>query len=352
MIDDAGLRMDFRLIAAVTGAVYLAKYWNRNSENGDGSYHLSTEDSKFENVESSSYCFSFVKDAQRREMGKDVSLDRRGLDEKSSDLSSSDGFSTGDMSSNRGLRQLRDYNESDLLSLSNLDMPLSPYEYDDSFKHGEDGNERNSDTFGNHGFFVPDFSANVVPKHNSFGNKTCLSSPKHFPRHVSRPLNSLESCLMAQIYKEHTKMEECVFSPLSSQCMATRSFRVSNGSRIVNRGNDTLINSSTASKERKLHKASRAKDKNDTKKMKLDAIIGRNRRSNFSDDTLSGKLTRHGMISDLKQISLTCVVFEITVHVFLVHACVKNHGFKLLLQLSCELLHCGKMQPMWSELWL
>lgn len=309
---------------------FLAKHWNKSSENGDGLYRLSLEDSKFENVESSSYCLSMVKDTQRQEMGKDVSLDRGGLDEKSLGSSSLGGFSTGDMSSNRR------YNESDLLSISNLAVPLSPYEYDNSFKHGEDGNERNSDTFGNRGFFLPDFSTNVVPIHNSFGHKTCLSA-KRFSKHASRPLNSLESCFMAQIYREHAKMEEFVFSPLSLSRTATRSFRVSNGSRIVNRGSDTLINSSTAS-EHKLHKADRAKDKNDTKKMKLDAIIGRNRRSSFSNDVLSGKLTRYGIISDLKQISLACVVFEISVHVFLAHACVKNHG--------CKLLHCVKIRPM------
>ncbi|XP_058788473.1 uncharacterized protein LOC131662644 [Vicia villosa] len=287
--------MDLWVVAAAVGAGCLAKHWHKSSENGDDSYRLCSEDSKFGNIESPSYQFSFGKHTQVQKKGKDVSLDRTGWDEKASDSSSLDGFSTRDMSSNRGLNceNLRNYNEVDLLSLSNLGMPLSPYEYDDSFKHGEDGSERNSDTFGNRGFFVSDFSANVVPIHNSFGNKTCLSSPKRFPRHVSRPLNSLESCFMAQIYKEHAKMEEYVFSPLSSQCMATRSFRVSNGSRIVNRSNATSINSSTASKERKLHKASRAKDESDTKKMKLDTIIGRNRSSSIFSDVLSGKLTRH-----------------------------------------------------------
>ncbi|KAL5077964.1 hypothetical protein RYX36_016948 [Vicia faba] len=286
--------MDLWVVAAAAGAGYLAKYWNRSLENGDSSYRLCSEDSKFENIESSGYQFSCVKHTRMQKMGKDASLDRTGLGEKSSDLSSLDGFSTGDMSSNRGLNceKLRNYNEDDLLSLSNLAVPLSPYEYDDSFKHGEDGNGRNTNTFGNRGVFLSDFSANVVPIQNSFGHKTCLSA-KRFTKHVSRPLNSLESCFMAQIYKEHAKMEEYVFSPLSSACIATRSFRVSNGSRIVNRGNDTLINSSSASKEHKLHKAGRAKEKSDSKKMKLDAIIGRNRRSSFSDDVLSGKLSRY-----------------------------------------------------------
>ncbi|GAU12722.1 hypothetical protein TSUD_122140 [Trifolium subterraneum] len=238
-------------------------------------------------------------------MGKDVCLDRRGLDWNSSDVSSLDGSLTEDVTSDRGfncekLRQFRSYNESDLLSISNLAVPLSSY--DVNFKDGEDGNERNTDIFGNQGFFLPDYSSKVATIHNPFGHKTFLST-KRFPEHVKRPLNSLESCFMAQLYKEHAKMEEYVFSPLSSQSTATRSFHVSNGSRILNRESDTLISALTGSN--KLHKAGQEKDKNvvrgvpsllktgslnDTKKMKPDVVNGRSRRSSFSDDVFSGKL--------------------------------------------------------------
>ncbi|KAK2387771.1 protein POLAR LOCALIZATION DURING ASYMMETRIC DIVISION AND REDISTRIBUTION [Trifolium repens] len=300
--------MDLWVVALTTGAGCLIKYLKKSSETGDSSCHLSSEDSNFEKAESFSWPLTSLKQPRRREIGKDVCLDRRGLDWNSSDVSSLDGSLTEDVASDRGfncekLRQFRNYNESDLLSISNLAVPLSPY--DDNFKDGEDGNERNTDIFGNHGFFLPDYSSNVVPIHNSFGNKTFLST-KRFPEHVKRPLNSLESCFMAQLYKEHAKMAEYVFSPLSSQSTATRSFHVSNGSRILNRESDTLTSALTGSREHKLHKAGREQDKNvvrgvpslpktgslnDTKKMKPDAVNGRSRRSSFSDDVFSGKLT-------------------------------------------------------------
>lgn len=318
--------MELWVVAAVAGAVYLAKYWKKSWENGNSSYHLSSEDSKFDNVESLNCPLSFLKQVPRRETGKEVSLGRNGLNEKYSDVSFLEGPSIGDVASNRGfncenMRQFRNYNKSDLLSISNLAVPFAPY--DDNFKDGEDGNEQNTDIFGNRGCFLPDLSAKVVPIHNSFGHKTSLRS-KCFTGHDSRPLNSLESCFMAQLYKEHAKMEEYVFSPLSSPSMATRPFRVSNGSRILNRENDTLIGASTGSKQHKLQPG-RAKEEsavgvpslpkigylNDTKKKKFDGVIGRSRRSSFCDDMFSGKLvhTQYGIYSDFKQylFRLCCV---------------------------------------------
>jgi len=319
-------------VAAFTGAAYLGKYWKKSLENGDTSYHLSSEDSNFEKAESFSSPLTSLKQPRRREKGKDIFLDRRGSDEIFSDAGSLDGSLTGDVASYTGfncekIRHFQNYNESDFLSISNLAVPLSPY--DDNFKDGEGGNEQNTSSFGNHGFFRPEFSAKVIPIHNSFGHKSFLST-KRFPKHVSRPLNSLESCFMAQLYKEHAKMEEYVFSPLSSPS-TTRLFRVSNGSRILNRENCSLISALTGSKEHKLHKAGREKDKNvvggvpclpkigslnDTKKMKLDAVDGRSRRSSFSDDLFSGKLTQYGIVSDLNKASLAYVVFEMLVHIF------------------------------------
>lgn len=296
--------MDLWVVAAAAGAGYLAKYWNKSLNNGDNSHHLSSEDSFFENPESSSCPFSFRKKTQRGELGKDRALDGKSLD----------GVLTGEVASKRGfnyerLRQCRNYSESDLLSISNLAVPLSPC--DDNVNLVEDGNEQNADTFGNNGFFLPEFSAKVVPIHNSFGHKTFIRT-KHLPGHTSRPLSSLESCFMAQLYKEHAKMEEYVFSPLSSESMGTRSFVVSNGRRILNRG----------SKEHtKLHKAGRVQDENivgvpslpkigssnDTKKVRFDAVVERSRNLNSSND--GGKLinTQHGMFSHLNNTSLECV---------------------------------------------
>lgn len=312
--------MDLWVVAAAAGAGYLAKYWNRNLKNGDGFHHLSSEDSYFENPESPSCPISFRKQAQRGELGKDVSLDRRASDGKFSDANSLDSLLTGEVASNRGfncekIRQFRNHNNNDLLSISNLAVPLSPY--DDNLKDVEDGSEQNTDTFtfGNHGLFLPDFSPKAVPIHNSFGHKTFLKT-KHLSGQICRPLNSIESCFMAQLYEEHAKMEEYVFSPLSPLSTTTRSFHVSNGSRIINRENDTSISAPTGGKEYKLHKeACQVKDEtivgvpslpkigslNDAKKTKFDAVTGRSQRLSSSGDMFSGKRihSQYGIFCDL-----------------------------------------------------
>ncbi|KAJ1375271.1 Valyl-tRNA synthetase [Sesbania bispinosa] len=71
--------MDLWVVVAATGAGYLAKYWNKISRDGDSSYHLSSEGSYFENPESPSCPLSFLKQAQRGELGKDVSYPDTGL---------------------------------------------------------------------------------------------------------------------------------------------------------------------------------------------------------------------------------------------------------------------------------
>lgn len=50
-------------------------------------------------------------------------------------------------------------------------------------------------------------------------------------------LNSMESCLMAQLHKQHAEMEDCTFSSIRSPCTPTvKPFVVTDGSRIINRG--------------------------------------------------------------------------------------------------------------------
>lgn len=303
--------MDLWVVAAAAGAGYLAKYWNKISKDGDSSYRLSSEDSNFENPESSSCPFSLLKQARKGELGKDVSLDRRASKGKSSDVDLPDDLVTGEVASN--IRHFQNYSNSDVLSISNLVVPLS--QSDGNFKNFEDGIEQSSNIGGNHGFFVPDSSAKVVPVHNSSGHKTFLRT-RNLSGHISKPLNSLESCFMAQLYKEHAKIEEYVFSPLSSPSTTTRSLLVSNGSQIINQANDIPLSASFGIKEYKLHKdASQVRDENvfgipslpklrtsnEAKKMKLNAFTGRSRRLSSSGDLFSGKLihTHCGIFLDL-----------------------------------------------------
>lgn len=53
---------------------------------------------------------------------------------------------------------------------------------------------------------------------------------------VVKPLSSLESCLMAQLCKEHGEMEEYTFSSICPPCTPTvRPFLVTDGTRIISR---------------------------------------------------------------------------------------------------------------------
>ncbi|CAJ1944191.1 unnamed protein product [Sphenostylis stenocarpa] len=275
--------MDLWVVAAVAGAGCLAKYLNKISKDGDGSSPLSVEDSYFENSESSIHPLC-------TQAGRD-SLDRRAA----SDVTSQDSL----LASDEGLESEKvcffgNCNESDVLSVSNF----NGY-----------GNEQNSNVGGNCGFLPTDLSAGKLA-HNPHENRTPHRT-KHLYGHISRPSTSLESCLMAQLCKEHVTKEESVFSP----SMATRSFLVSDGNQIISRANsDDSFSGLTGSGEYRLHReANKVKDKsvlfgvpslpktgssNEAKRMKFNAGNERNKRLSPTSNVFSGKQirTQHGMV--------------------------------------------------------
>ncbi|XP_027331526.1 uncharacterized protein LOC113846945 [Abrus precatorius] len=279
--------MDLWVVAAVAGAGCLAKYLNRFSKNGDGSSLLSSEGSNFENHESSSH--SFCSQAGRDKLGNDVTLAKR-----APDVNSQDGLLTIELASRKGLEfdcekvsLFRNCNESDVLSVSN-------------FNDVGYGNEQCNNIGGNCGFLLPDLSSGKLG-HNPSGNKTSRRT-KRLYGHINGPSNSLESCLMAQLCKEHAKMEESI----SSSSMATRSFCVSDESQMISGAtNYDSLSGLTGSEESKLHRAaSKVKAEsvlfrvpslpkigsfNDAKKMKFNAGSGQNRRLSPSNNVFSGK---------------------------------------------------------------
>ncbi|XP_065878936.1 uncharacterized protein [Euphorbia lathyris] len=54
--------------------------------------------------------------------------------------------------------------------------------------------------------------------------------------HSIKPLSSLESCVMAQLYQEHSKMEEYMLSVFPSPSTTTRTLLVTDGNQIISRG--------------------------------------------------------------------------------------------------------------------
>ncbi|KAL3513042.1 hypothetical protein ACH5RR_025759 [Cinchona calisaya] len=76
-----------------------------------------------------------------------------------------------------------------------------------------------------------------------------------------KPLNSLESCLMAQLYKEQAEMEEYTFSLISSPCTPTaRPFIVTDSSRVIGRATGNSCNLPIAAVQQKLRTATNSKD--------------------------------------------------------------------------------------------
>ncbi|XP_009595029.1 uncharacterized protein LOC107823684 [Nicotiana tabacum] len=71
--------------------------------------------------------------------------------------------------------------------------------------------------------------------------------------HLIKPLNSLESCLMAQLYKEHGEVEDFIFTSNSSPWTPTaRPFIVTDGSRIISRGTSNSLSTSRGAGHHKL----------------------------------------------------------------------------------------------------
>ncbi|KOM33178.1 hypothetical protein LR48_Vigan01g273400 [Vigna angularis] len=262
--------MDSWVVAAIAGAGCLARYLNKLSKNVDGSSPLSLEDSYFENDVSPIQPFC-------TQAGRD-SLYRRASDVDSEDclLASDEGLES------EKVRLFRNCSESDVLSLSNFN---------------DYGNEQGSNVVGNCGFLPYDLSAGKLghnPHRNRISHRT-----KRLYGHISRPSNSLESCLMAQLCEEQVKLEESVFLP----SMATRSFLVGDGNQVIRRANDD--DSLTGSEEYRLYReGNKVKDKsvlfgvpslskigssNDAKKMKINAGNERSMRLSPTSNVLSGK---------------------------------------------------------------
>ncbi|KAK7292170.1 hypothetical protein RIF29_07918 [Crotalaria pallida] len=232
--------MDLWVVAAAAGAGYLAKYWNKISKNGDSSSssHFSSVDSDFQNPPKSPMHPSSFRRRDKFANNDVVPFNRRWTADADADA---------DVNSPTG-----NSNESDVLRVSKLPASFSANE---NFDDTEDGNEQSSSVIGNCAFLLPDLSRGEVGSiHNTHGNKTSLRT-NHLYGRISRPLNSLESCLMAQLRKENAEMEDYVFSSHSSPCRATtRSFLVSDGSRIISRANDDAsFGALFRSKEYNLH---------------------------------------------------------------------------------------------------
>ncbi|XP_015883133.3 uncharacterized protein LOC107418941 isoform X1 [Ziziphus jujuba] len=229
--------MDLWLVAAAAGAGYLAKYWQNLSGDKSSLSRLCSGDPNFGKSESPDYPFRRLD--SRKKLRDHVSSDRTVSDKELSDLNSLDAIQATEVASTSGIQSeklgsLRNYQDFNVLSISNLQTGLSGNE-----DLQEGGNRLTGDVTDNH----DDLLASTGEMGSFTGpmmNRSSLRSRRSHV-HFIKPVSSLESCVMAQLYKEHAEMKEYVLSALPSPSAPTlRSLFVTDGNKIINRANDNL----------------------------------------------------------------------------------------------------------------
>lgn len=233
--------MDFWVFAVATGAGYLAKYWQNISRDRNSLPELSPGDSNYGRPESSGR--SFHRLARRQKLADDVSTDRKWVS-SAAEVASTSGFD-GEKQGCTGK-----YEDRNVLSVSSLPAGCSTNE---NVVEHEAGNKLSGDISDNSGCSTGP-SAGMGSFHGSSRNRSSLRT-KCSNRQCIKPLTSLESCLMAQLYKEHAEMEDYVFSFLPSPSTPTmRPLFVTDGSRILNRANGHSSSAQIVLEDNKVHK--------------------------------------------------------------------------------------------------
>lgn len=240
--------MDFWVVVGAAAAGYIAKYWQNISRDRDSLSKLSSKGSNFEKPELPSCPFRRL--TRRKKLDKDVSMDERKVaEERYADPCEQVGGSAVEVASanefnGEKLESLGNYDDCNLLSLSSLSPGFLPSE---NLK----GNECESGLSGDTGDNLSNPMGSV---HIYARNKSSLRTKSSY-RHFVKPLNSLESCLMAQLYQNHAKTEEYVLNSLPSPIPPTiRPLFVTDGSQIISRASAELHNARMSNDDYKLYK--------------------------------------------------------------------------------------------------
>lgn len=229
--------MDFWVFAVATGAGYFAKYWQNISRDRNSLPELSPGDSNYGRLESSGR--SFHRLARRQKLADDVSTDRKWVS-SAAEVASTSGFD-GEKLGSTG-----EYEDRNLLYASSLPPGCSTNE---NVLENEAGNRLSGDISDNYEYLPSTSGSFYGPSRNRSSLRTKCSN-----RQFIKPTSSLESCLMAQLYKVQAEMEDYVFSflPLAST-PTMRPLFVSDGSRILNRAYGHSFGAQIGFKENKGH---------------------------------------------------------------------------------------------------
>lgn len=243
--------MDLWVAVAAAAAGYFAKYWQNLPKDKASSLGLSSVDSRYEKPETSSS--PFRRSTHRRKLREDVSPDRReASDGKFSHIFKDDDASAAEVGSSRGfdcekIEGMVNYSNCNVLSISSLPPELLTNENLGGDGCGNGLGSNVSDDSGK-----PYTSQiDVVP---DSGRNRCPLKTKHTYRHFVKPLSSLESCLMAQLYNNQAKMEEYVLSflPLPSS-PSLRPLLVTDGTKLISRANRDSFSVFDETVDNKLH---------------------------------------------------------------------------------------------------
>ncbi|CAN1312199.1 hypothetical protein LINPERPRIM_LOCUS28569 [Linum perenne] len=222
--------------AAAAAAGCIANKWKPNSKPGSDS---STVGSNHEKSEIPS-CRIRRLICRKKDS---AASERTGLEDNRSDVYSVDGHSETDApSENLG---------------DNLDQNArfgSPFEQVFSTVDNRKGTAGVSDSSADMtDYTVKHCSGGMDFSNGARGNRSSLR--RRYPRsHVIRPINSLESCLMAQLWNERTEMEEFVLRAVPSPSTAMRPLIVTNGSQVISRSSlDFASNRRGVNKEEIVH---------------------------------------------------------------------------------------------------
>ncbi|KAF8399596.1 hypothetical protein HHK36_015465 [Tetracentron sinense] len=258
--------MDLWVVAAAAGAGYLAKYWQKFSREGEGLSESFSGGSICEKPESPSLLQQLHDKScpfprmARRQPGEGVSSGREQVSEGAFSEMAQFGDSTTEKATTSGsdgeaFMNLGKRNVFNVFSLSSLPPGFSRNK--NSQENGDDIKGKSEIGY-NSGDILPQHSTGEIDSfHQSTRNRSSLRI-KRSRGYSVKPLSSLESCLIAQLYREHAEMEEYVLSSLSSPSTPTvRPLFVTDGSRIISRASSASFSVRPESGENKLQKEDR-----------------------------------------------------------------------------------------------
>ncbi|KAI3412449.1 uncharacterized protein J3R85_017387 [Psidium guajava] len=240
--------MDFWVFVAAAGAGCLTKYLKNTSNGREMPSDLC---SSHRDPDSQNCLFRGL--AQRNKLAKDASNSVERLEfESRENLDTSSAAEEASISRVYDPKSKGNSEECSVLSVSTL-----PTEMSSSRTYARNENESDagcSACRGSNDMLAGPFEGDIVTYCGFAKNKNLHRSRYTHGRFV-KPLSSLESCLMAQLYNHHAEMEDYWHSsPQSPTCLTVRPLLVTDGSRIISRLSDGFSGAQSAIEVDKLQK--------------------------------------------------------------------------------------------------